>query len=383
MRKKIFITLILIVLCSSMTMYSFATTVTDLKNQQSQAQSNKKDLEDEKQQIQAEQDEALAKINELSTQISSSEEELEKLNSKVKELDSSIKTTEKELAESERKQKEQQEALEQRLVAQYKAGKTTYLDVLLNSTSLSKFISNYYLVGKVAKADNELLEQIAEEKEKIEKTKANLEKQQSEIKIAKADAEKENVKLKNAKAQKNSQVAKLDEEKKSIQQQIDEYDKKMSDLEAQIRKAQEANKSSGGTKVTYNGVMAWPVPGYTKITSTYGMRIHPIYKVQKMHNGIDIGGAPWGAPFVAADDGIVIQASDKGNGYGLCVVIDHGGGISTLYGHGSAVYVSVGQKVTKGQKVLGIGSSGVSTGKHAHFEVRVGGKAVNPIPYVT
>lgn len=383
MRKKIFITLILIVLCSSMTMYSFATSITDLKNQQNQAEKDKKELEDEKEEIEAEQDEALAKINELSTQIESSEAELQNLNSKVKELESSIEKTEKELAESEKKQAEQQEALEQRLVAQYKAGKTTYLDVLLNSTSLSKFISNYYLVGKIAKADNELLNQITEEKEKIEKAKADLEKQESEMKIAKADAEKENVKLKNAKAKKNSEVAKLDEEKKSIQQQIDEYDAKMSDLEAQIRKAQAANTSNGGTSTTYNGQMAWPVPGYTKITSTYGMRIHPIYKVPKMHNGIDIGGAPWGAPFVAADDGVVIQASDKGNGYGLCVIIDHGGGISTLYGHGSAVYVSVGQKVTKGQKVLGIGSSGVSTGKHAHFEVRVNGRAVNPIPYVT
>lgn len=383
MRKKIFIIFILIILCSSMTMYSFATSVTDLKDQQSQAKSNKEDLENEKKEIQAEQDEALSKINELSSQIKNSEDELDKLNSKVKELKSAIDETEKELKESEKKQQEQQKALEQRLVAQYKAGKTTYLDVLLNSTSLSKFISNYYLVGKVAKADNELLEQIAQEKEKIAKSKENLEKQQSEIKIAKADAEKENVKLKNAKIQKSSQVAKLDEEKKSIQQQIDEYDRKMTDLEAQIRKAQEANKSSGGTSVTYNGAMAWPVPGYTNITSTYGMRIHPIYKIPKMHTGIDIGGAPWGAPFVAADDGIVIQASDKGNGYGLCVIIDHGGGVSTLYGHGSAVYVSVGQRVTRGQKVLGIGSSGVSTGKHAHFEVRVNGKAVNPIPYIT
>lgn len=380
MRRKILTSIILLIFCFSMTVYSNASTVNDLKNQKSEAQSTKKELEEKQDEVEAEKNEALSKIDELSSQISQSESELDKLRNQVKELESSIKTKESELKEAQSRQDAQQKALEQRLVAKYKSGKTTYLDVLLNSTSLSNFISNYYLLGKVAKADNELLEQISKEKEEIERAKAELETQKNEVKIAKAEAEKENVKLTNAKVQKKNEVEKLNEEEKSLQKQIDEYDKKMSDLEALIRQAQAAN---GGTSTTYNGVMAWPVPGYTKITSNYGMRIHPIYKVPKMHNGIDIGGAPWGAPFVAADDGIVIKASDSGDGYGKCVIIDHGGGVSTLYAHGSAIYVSKGQKVSRGQNVLAIGSSGTSTGKHAHFEVRVNGKAVNPLPYIT
>lgn len=380
MRRKILTSIILLIFCFSMTIYSNAATVNDLKDQKNEAQSSKKELEDKQDEVEAEKNEALSKIDELSNQISQSEAELDKLRSQVKELENSIKIKEAELKEAQERQDAQQEALEQRLVAKYKSGKTTYLDVLLNSTSLSNFISNYYLLGKVAKADNELLEQISREKEEIERAKTELETQKNEVKIAKAEAEKENVKLTNAKVQKKNEVEKLNEEEKSLQKQIDEYDKKMSDLEALIRQAQAAN---GGTSTTYNGVMAWPVPGYTKITSNYGMRIHPIYKVPKMHNGIDIGGAPWGAPFVAADDGIVIKASDSGDGYGKCVIIDHGGGVSTLYGHGSAIYVSKGQKVSRGQNVLAIGSSGTSTGKHAHFEVRINGKAVNPLPYIT
>ena len=370
MKKRILTSIILLIFCCSMTLYTYASTVDDLKNQQNKAQNDKKELEEKQDEIEAEKSDALSKIEELSSQITQSQEELDKLRNQVKQLESSIKTKEAELQEATSRQEAQQEALEQRLVAKYKSGKTTYLEVLLNSTSLSNFISSYYLLGKVAKADNELLEQISREKEEIERAKAELEKQKTEVKIAKAEAEKENVKLTNAKVQKKNEVEKLNEEEKSLQKQIDEYDAKMSDLEAQIRQAQAANKNNGGTPITYNGVMAWPVPGYTKITSNYGMRIHPIYKVPKMHNGIDIGGAPWGAPFVAADDGIVIKASDSGDGYGKCVVIDHGGGVSTLYGHGSAIYVS-------------IGSSGTSTGKHAHFEVRINGKAVNPIPYIT
>ena len=156
----------------------------------------------------------------------------------------------------------------------------------------------------------------------------------------------------------------------------------MNELAAKIKAAQKVNNSAGTSSVKYNGKLAWPVPSSGKITSYYGYRIHPIYHVNKLHAGIDIGGAAWGAPFVAAEDGTVILARYYG-GYGNCVIIDHGGGISTLYAHGSAIYVSEGQKVTRGQNVLAIGSSGTSTGKHAHFEVRVNGSPVDPLPYIT
>lgn len=382
MKKKMMIFLIIIITCCSIT-FSFASNVSDLENKQNEAQNGKEDVTEELEDVKAEKNETLSKIEELSTQIADSQQEVDKLVAQVKELEASIAKSTQEIKVAEDKYNEQQKALEDRIIAQYKAGKTTYLDVLLNSTSLSNFISNYYLVGKIAKIDKQLLEDISKEKERIEIEKQKLEQEKITAKTAKATAEKENVKLKNIKAQKNSQVAKLSDQEQSLQQQIEEYDRKMNDLEAQIKAAQANNNNNGSTNVTYNGVMKWPVPSSGKITSTYGMRIHPIYGVPKMHNGIDIGGADWGAPFVAADDGIVIKAADTGDGYGKCVVIDHGGGVSTLYAHGSAIYVTKGQKVTRGQDVLAIGSSGNSTGKHAHFEVRINGKPVNPLPYVT
>ena len=378
---KILISLILIAISFNMTMFSFATSVTDLQNQKNDVSNSKKDLEDDLEEVEAEKSETLSKIEELSSQISESQKNLESLNSKVKELEQSIKQKEQELEEAEKKQQEQEEALENRLIAQYKTGNESYWSVLLNQSSFLDFFSNLHNIERVAKLDQELIESIEREKENIQKAKEELASEKSEAKAAKADAEKENVKLKNAKEQKNNQVSKLSEQEKSIQKQIDEYDKQMANLEAQIKAAQAKNASDN--KVYYTGgQLAWPVPSSHNVTSPYGYRIHPIYHVNKLHAGIDIGGAAWGAPFVAAEDGIVIQASDKGNGYGLCVIIDHGGGLSTLYGHGSAVYVSVGQKVSRGQTVLGIGSSGVSTGKHAHFEVRVNGTPVNPMPYL-
>ena len=127
--------------------------------------------------------------------------------------------------------------------------------------------------------------------------------------------------------------------------------------------------------------MAWPTPGYTRITSPYGMRTHPITGVYKLHTGVDLG-APYGSNFIAATDGTVIIAGYN-TAYGNMVIIDHGGGVSTLYAHGSKIMVEVGQTVKKGDIVLKVGSTGYSTGPHAHFEVRVNGKVVDPMPYIT
>ena len=127
--------------------------------------------------------------------------------------------------------------------------------------------------------------------------------------------------------------------------------------------------------------MAWPVPGYTKITSEFKMRVHPITGVYKLHTGVDIG-APTGTNFIAAADGVVTKAGFN-SAYGNMVIIDHGGGISTLYAHGSEIMVEVGQNVKQRDTVLKVGSTGYATGPHAHFEVRVNGSPVQPLDYIT
>lgn len=127
--------------------------------------------------------------------------------------------------------------------------------------------------------------------------------------------------------------------------------------------------------------MLWPVPGYTRITSTFKMRVHPITGVYKLHTGVDIA-APIGSNFIAVNDGIVVKAG-WGGAYGNMVIIDHGGGISTLYAHGSEIVATLGQEIKKGEVALKIGSTGYSTGPHAHFEVRVNNIPQDPMPYIT
>ncbi|MBR1457435.1 MAG: M23 family metallopeptidase, partial [Oscillospiraceae bacterium] len=130
-------------------------------------------------------------------------------------------------------------------------------------------------------------------------------------------------------------------------------------------------------QVVATGSFTWPVPSCTYITSRYGLRIHPIYKTERTHNGLDVG-AGYGATIVAADSGTILRAANIGDGYGNCVIIDHGNGYMTLYAHMSSMTVREGQSVTKGNTIGYVGSTGLSTGPHCHFEVWSGGSRTDP-----
>ncbi len=378
-----------------MSMFSFAVSTQDLQNQKNDVANNKKELEEEKDQVEEAKSQALKRIEELSTQISESETKLDDLNSKVKKLESSIATKEKELKEAEEKQEKQEKTLEKRLIAQYKTGKVSYWSILLNPSGFLDFFSNVHNIEKIAKIDAELIESIEIEKENIQKAKEELSNQRSEAKAAKAEAEKENTILKNAKAVKNSEVAKLSEEEKSLQQKIDEYQDEMNKIEAEIRRIASANSPSNGA--TFNGRLAWPCPNYSRITSYFGGRTSPGGGVgSRNHKGMDFG-ASHGTSIVSAEAGTVITVSNNckhdypktvstkcscGGGYGNYVMISHGKGLVTLYAHCASINVSVGQKVSRGQVIAGVGTTGYSTGNHLHFGVLLGGIYVDPLPYI-
>ena len=291
-------------------------------------------------------------------------------------MKNSIKSKETQIKKLEKEYKEKEEAFIERMVAIYEAGQTTYLDVLLSSENIVNFISNYYMIEELAEADNAILDSIQNQQQKIEDTKKELEEQKKDITNSKNELEEKKEELDSVKASKQSKVNSLSEKEKKLQQEIEQYQEDIKDVEKQIKEYEKNNSSSSYTE----GKMGWPVKGYYSITSYYGYRIHPIYGYRKLHTGIDIG-APKNAEFVAAADGTVISASYSG-GYGNRVIINHGNGISTLYAHGTSILVKTGQKVKKGQAVLTVGSTGLSTGNHAHFEVRKNGSYVNPLDYL-
>ena len=170
----------------------------------------------------------------------------------------------------------------------------------------------------------------------------------------------------------------LNNDKIELEKLKSELEKEENELESEIEKIAAQSVVNGEGQVISSG--SWPVPGHSRISSPYGYRIHPIFNTKKMHTGIDIP-APTGTPTVSIDSGKVIFAGTKG-GYGKTVMIQHDDGKVTLYAHNSALTVSVGQRVKKGQVVAKIGSTGNSTGPHLHFEVRINGKHVNPVPYI-
>ena len=222
-----------------------------------------------------------------------------------------------------------------------------------------------------------MLQEIGERKHKIENTKERLEKEKKEVATIIEKQTRTSKVLQTTKTLRESYVSKLSDQEKQTQEKLEEYNKVLAEVNNQLV---ELAKNEIDTAYI-GGELAWPVPGYTKISSPYGMRTHPITKIYKLHTGVDIS-APMGANFVAANDGVVVKA-EYNIAYGKMVVRDHGGGISTLYAHGSEFLVNAGDTVKRNQAVLKVGSTGYSTGAHAHFEVRKNGTVTNPMPYIT
>ena len=248
---------------------------------------------------------------------------------------------------------------------------------MLNSTSITDFLSNCYLIEEITKADTELLETVEAEKKYNQKLKEALETKKLVLAASRETREKHAISLANMSSIKNSRLKQLSAEEFALHKMIEEYQNQIAEIETEIRLLALANIG----EEYVGGVMAWPVPGYTRITSQFGMRTHPITGVYKLHTGVDIG-APRGSQFIAANDGIVTYAGYNA-AYGNMVIIDHGGGITTLYAHGDKILVNLGDSLYQGNPVLEVGSTGYSTGPHAHFEVRINGQYVEPLDYIT
>lgn len=352
--------------------------LSQLQEQQQELQNKMQEVGQDLNEVQDELTENLQQIQIIDEKIEQVQKDLEELTNKIEKITQNNKKLEQKLKVATQNYEKQKKLLEARLVAIYEAGETQYLDVILSSADLSEFLSNYVLVTEIASYDTQLLEEVEEKKQIIELAKQHLDENLAQLNIMKTSQEKNSKILQNTKILRENYTAKLSEQEKEVQAKIDEYKFQYEEVNREILKT----ALSDGLLADYvGGLMTWPIPGYSTITSNYGMRVHPITGVYKLHTGVDVG-APMGADFVAANDGIVTKAYFN-PAYGNMVMVDHGGGISTLYAHGSEILVRVGQLVKKGEPVLKVGSTGYSTGPHAHFEVRINGVVTNPMEYIT
>ncbi len=329
--------------------------------------------------------EGQSKESSLASQMIELEEKIEDMQVSINELNSAIKkgegkliTLEAELEEAQSKVEVQNDNLGKRLRNMYKSGSVGFLDVLLDSSSFSEFLTNLDLVEKVYAGDKEVLDGLQDAYDEIDTKKKKVEALQEELKESKAVAEEQKAVVEADRATVEEQKKEIAASNEETQEMLDKLNAEADRVSAEVKKKSSSSKTSTYT----GGAMAWPVPsvGTSNITSVYGWRTHPIFGVGRGHSGVDIG-APSGAAVVAANPGTVISSGWNG-GYGYCVIIDHGGGITTLYGHNSSLLVSVGQTVSRGQTIALVGSTGWSTGPHCHFEVRINGSTTDPLDYI-
>lgn len=336
-------------------------------------------IEQRKQQIssnKAQQKNVLEQLDVLSKDVNDTEQELEGLNEKIAAAQQEIGVAAKELAKAEERLDERTEILHKRLQSIYTEGQVSYLEVLFQATSFTDFLTRLDMMERIADQDLYLVEELAAQQEQIAAKKARLEKNKKQLVLLQERTRIRQTYLASRATEKKELLSKLKTDRAACEKALNELEATSRQLTQIIQQAQ-----SPGTNNQSTGRFIWPVPGYSTITSDYGMRFHPILHRNKMHTGIDIGGAPSGARIVAADGGTVIYRGWLG-GYGNVVIIDHGKSYSTLYAHLSSFAVSKGQQVSQGQKIGGIGSTGWSTGPHLHFEVRINGVHQNPRNYL-
>ena len=383
MLKKIIGILTLIIMIVIITTSTFAATVSELQNKKDEAQEKKEAAEEEQKEIKEQKSAIMQEIEKITASIETNEDKLCDINTQLVNLNKEIKETKEELEKTQRKYEEQEEFLKEKLIIQYEAGKTTYLDVLLNSKGILDFISNYYLVSEVLENDNDLLNSIEEQKNKIENSKNKLEEKQKEVKTQKAEQEKINVILTNQKTQKKNKISQLSDEEKKLQKEIDNYNAEIRRVENEIRTAAQnaSNKYTG--IISGSGVLAWPLPYRATITSKFGNREQPVPGASTNHRGIDIGVPVGTAVYSAADGYVVTRGYSSVRGY--YIMVKHADNLYTFYQHLNSFAVSIGQNVKKGQTIAYSGNSGIGSGPHLHFEVRTGlnyGSEVNPLSYL-
>jgi len=332
--------------------------INELKKKQKQELQEKAALENQNKKLANEQAAEKNAYEELLNQISGAEENL--------------RQTEKALAEAINNYNQQRELVAVRLKVMYQNSSTTKLDTLLSSGSIVEFFERLHYMQIISQNDNKMIEDLEAAKQDVEYKKKLQQEAKALLEQKAGEKERRLEQLKSSRAEVERELSRTQAELEKLEKEIDKQIAESKRLEGVIKNLSSKKKYVGGT-------MVWPCPSSYRVTSSFGMRKHPILRKYKMHTGIDIG-AEKGASIVAANKGTVIMAQyDNSGGYGNMVVIDHGAGITTLYAHASKLCVKVGDEVKAGDVIAKVGSTGLSTGNHLHFEVRVNGEPKNPL----
>ncbi len=379
--KKIVLTFIailtIVILITLNPLYSYAVSQSDKDELQDKINNAKSELKN----IQNSQKDAESELESLTIQVMDAESELDSLKAELSELESSIETKESEITEKQAEIKRKEKLLQERIVALYEAGDSTYLDVLLGSDSLLDFLSKYEIVQQIVDADTALITDLDNDKKTLENEKAELETDKARVKELKDQQEIKSNELKVLKKNKQSEIDKLSDDEKSKQSEIDKYNAAMEEINRKLseigKDAQERLDKDG---IKFDGSFIWPCNN-KYVTSRMKWRWG------RWHKGIDIGASY--EDVYAAASGYAYNATNPG-GYGTYIMIFHGDGYATLYGHLNSSHIRNGQYVSQGQVIATSGNTGGSSGAHLHFEIRhstsmsnfFGNNWLNPLDYL-
>ncbi|MDR3599916.1 MAG: peptidoglycan DD-metalloendopeptidase family protein [Desulfosporosinus sp.] len=342
----------------------------DISNQKNQAQGQLN-------QLTYSADKIKAQLTQLETEIATAQTLLSQKQAAYAQAQTQVLSAQKELDQKQKELENRQSALGKRARGIYESGQISYLELLFQASDLNDFVTRMEYFSRLIDNDRQLLTDIKSQKEQIAQKTRELQSQRDQA--AQLQAQAATVSANLAKTKSQQRIA-LDQNQKAQQAAFEEVDRLEAESNAlgdKIRKMQTAQATrKGGVS---GSISTWPLPGFYEISDPFGWRTHPITHKQSLHTGTDIV-APAGTQIHAAGAGVVLEA-DWNSAYGNMTIIDNGNGISTLYGHQSAFAVSEGQTVTANQVIGNVGSTGLSTGPHLHFEVRVGGNPTDPLQY--
>lgn len=356
--------------------------VSNLKSNLTDVEALKKELEQSKSNL-------TTYVTELDNKLSGIQEKIQQYNTLIAEKEVQIEETTAELNEAIRQQEEQYEAMKKRIQFMYERGDTFYLELLFSATSISDMINKADYIEALSEYDQKKLEEYVEIKEMVQLCKEELEAEKEVLDEAKVAVEAEEANISALIGEKEAQIVSVSTDISNKEAAIKEYEDMIAQENAEIAALEKAvaeekarlEAENAQARIYNGGMFAFPCPGYKRISDEYGNRIHPILGTQQFHNGVDLA-ASSGTPIYAAYDGDVVAATYSGS-MGNYIMIDHGSGLYTIYMHCSALYVSKGQTVYKGQNIAAVGSTGRSTGPHLHFSVRLNGSYVSPWNYIS
>ena len=357
-----------------------ATSVDSLNQRLDNLEREKAQIQEELNRVRAQKRSATAEKEAIDKKISVTAKEIATIDALISQLDAENAQCQAELDKKKQEEKETYALFKDRIRAMEENGRVSYLTVILSADSFSSMVARTEIVSTVMEYDRGIMSELKKQQQEIAAKQEQIAESKSAQETARAQLAAKKAELTEQENEAVSVLKSITSEENEIEKAFNEAEAAQKAARAEIKRILAAQNGGGNSKAYVGGDLTWPVPGKYTITSPYGTRTDPISKKKSHHTGVDIA-AGTGVPIVAANSGTVIVSGWSSKGYGNYIVIDHGGGRSTLYAHQSRLAVKKGEYVVKGQTIGYVGSTGYSTGPHLHFEVLINGDDVNPMNY--